>query len=68
MEKTKVTVIVEEHMPGSFVVRRVKNRTEPLVDGLVTGVTVMRGLLDDLIAQGIEVIIDPPGYKRRWTP
>ena len=68
MEKSKSTIIVEEQGPDSFVIRRVKNYTEPISEGLVTGVTVRRVTLDWLREKGVDVVIDQPGYKRRWTP
>jgi len=73
MEKMGMTVIVEEKSGEMFKVRRVKNRTEPLGtnsvgDRKVVGVMLSRKEIDALISQGVEIIIDPPGYKRRWTP
>lgn len=73
MEKAKVTVIVEEHGGGEFIVKRVKNLTMPLGknsvgEPKVVGVRLYKKDLDDLMAHGVEIIIDQPGYKRRWTP
>jgi polysaccharide deacetylase 2 family uncharacterized protein YibQ len=68
MEKEKVTIIVEEEGPDKFKVRRVKNYTVPIMAGLVTGIVVSRETLEHLKEGGADIIIDMPGYKRRWTP
>jgi polysaccharide deacetylase 2 family uncharacterized protein YibQ len=68
MEKKKVEVIVEEEGPDKFKVRRVKNYTVPIMAGLVTGIVVSRETLEILKSNGADIIIDMPGYKRRWTP
>jgi polysaccharide deacetylase 2 family uncharacterized protein YibQ len=68
MDDQRVTVIVEEVGPGKFRVRRVTNRTEPIMAGFIAGVVVGREVLDHLKEHGADIIIDMPGYKRRWTP
>jgi hypothetical protein len=68
MEEFRVTVIVEEEGPGKFKVRRVKNHTAPIMGGLVTGIIVSKETLDHLKEGGADIIIDMPGYKRRWIP
>jgi len=68
MDDQRVTVIVEEEGPGKFKVRRVKNYTVPIMAGLVTGIVVSKETLDHLKESGADIIIDMPGYKRRWTP
>jgi hypothetical protein len=68
MKTDKAMVIVEEQGPDSFVIRRVKNYTRPIMEGLVTGVTVRKLTLDWLMEHEVDVVIDQAGYKRRWTP
>ena len=68
MQKPKATIIVEEVATNTYRVRRTKNWTEPLSEDSVVGRDIDRTRLDGLIAQGVDVIIDQVGYKRRWTP
>jgi hypothetical protein len=68
MQKPKATIIVEEVATNTYRVRRTKNWTEPLSEDFVVGRDIDRIRLDGLIVQGVDVIIDQVGYKRRWTP
>lgn len=67
-QKPKAMIIVEEVAPNVYRVRRAKNWTQPLVGNLIVGVDLTRSRLESLVEQGVDVVVDQAGYKRRWTP
>jgi nucleoside diphosphate kinase len=68
MQKPKMTIIVEETAVNTYRVRRTKNFAEPLVGEFIVGGDMTRDELKSLIRQGVDIIIDQAGYKRRWIP